>query len=140
MGEKGRLGSGGYFMAIIDLLKESFPVLGRHLLLDEQILDEPFSLMLKTELSCSDILPYYMLWCVKNPESLNTVSDGTLNAISEYGRCKNKENQYLNFKYCCNKSQLKALISFLQWFETNYDFYDDEQFKRTLKRWQSAQV
>ena len=123
-------------MNILAELIESFPVLKQGLVSEIEIIEESDPLMLESDLTCFEILPHYLLWCVKHPEDNDLVSDGVLHAIAEYGRCKDPNNNYLNFKYCCNEQQRNTILNFLIWFAKNYLVYDKEQYKRTFRRWQ----
>jgi len=123
-------------MNILRELEESFPILNNNQISDDQILDEPHPSMLQTDLSEIEVLPFYMVWCVKNSNNLNTVPDGTIAVIAEYGRRKGDDKQSLFVTSCCNDAQITTIFNFLLWFKLNFDYYDEQQFQRTFVRWQ----
>ena len=90
----------------------------------------------KEEINTLLYVPSYILWCIKNKEKDgNLVVVYTLNALAEYGRAKDENNKYLNFKFLCNSSQRKAILNFLKWCEINLELNDEKQLQRTLKHW-----
>jgi hypothetical protein len=84
------------------------------------------------------VVPAYMLWCARHPESPELVSDFTLAALAEYGRCKNPENPHLNFLYRCTENQLDAVVSFLEWASEAIPFHHREMVERALRNWKNA--
>jgi len=80
-------------------------------------------------------IPSYMLWCLKNKESM-LVDSYLINALSEYGRCKNPENEYLNFMFRCSKAQRNVISNFLIWCSAELYTVDQTQIERALKNWQ----
>jgi hypothetical protein len=83
-------------------------------------------------------VPAYMLWCVRNPESAELVSDFTLAALAEYGRCKNPENAHLNFLHRCSEEQLEAVVLFLEWASDAIPIHHRETVERALRNWKNA--
>jgi hypothetical protein len=83
-----------------------------------------------------NLVPSYMLWCVRNRDSNgNLVIDGTVNALSEYGRSKNPNIEHLNFKFLCNSKQRSVVLNFLQWCLTEELLVDEVQVQRACKHW-----
>ena len=80
-------------------------------------------------------IPSYMLWCLKNKESM-LIDSYLINALSEYGRCKDPENEYLNFMFRCSKEQRNVISNFLVWCSTELYTVDQTQIERALKNWQ----
>lgn len=117
-------------------LREAFPVLsGDELVTEQQILDEPYPLMLVTEVDDFDVLPFYMQWCVKHPDHPATVPDGTLDAIATYGRSRNPKSAYSEFKPRCSEAQVHAIQTFLDWLGERAEFVDKKQLERALQNW-----
>ncbi len=56
--------------------------------------------------------------------------------VPRYGRVKDKENSYMNFKYLCNAEQKAFVYNFLKWCETNLEFINKKQLQRALKHWE----
>ena len=84
-------------------------------------------------------VPTYMLWCAENPsKEPELVFDYTLDALEEYGRCKDPANTDLNFKYRCSPEQVGVVVSFLSWCESELQLVDKNQISRALDRWSSA--
>lgn len=79
-------------------------------------------------------VPAYMLWCLINKDS-ELVDMNIVNALAEYGRSKNHENNYLNFKFRCNIEQKNTVIMFLKWCMAEISTSDKTQIERALKNW-----
>jgi hypothetical protein len=81
-------------------------------------------------------VPSYMIWVLRNRElDGNLNCDYTILALAEYGRAKDSENEFLNFKYRCSKSQKSQIVLFLIWCKENLKFCDNAQIQRSLKHW-----
>jgi hypothetical protein len=71
---------------------------------------------IKEEVDLAKYVPSYMYWVAKHGADENSmVSDHTLAALAEYGRCKDGDIKHLNFKYLCNLRQKEVVINFLKW-------------------------
>lgn len=82
------------------------------------------------------IVPSYMLWCARYKDGDgNLVIGNTIHALAEYGRAKNPDNTYLNFKFLCSAQQKTAVLAFLQWLETENLIVDRKQIQRACKSW-----
>ena len=82
-------------------------------------------------------VPAYLKYCVANEGEDSLVLMHTINAVAEYGRCKNPENGHLNFKFQCNKDQIHAVLEFLHW-AMNQPSEDETQIARAIKNWRKA--
>lgn len=83
-----------------------------------------------------NLVPSYMLWCVRNRDlNGNLIIDGTVNALSEYGRSKNPNIEHLNFKFLCNSKQRSVVLMFLQWCLTEDLLVNEVQVQRACKHW-----
>ncbi len=80
------------------------------------------------------IVPAYMLWCLRKKDLL-LVDMWTVNALSEYGRTKIKDNTYFNFKYRCNAEQKDCVLSFLKWCNNEIITAEKIQIERAIKQW-----
>ncbi len=91
---------------------------------------------LKEEVDLTKYVPSYMYWVTRNGTDENgLVSDHTLAALAEYGRCKDGDIKHLNFKHLCNPSQKEVVINFLKWCQTHLLLSDNEQISRAIKQW-----
>ncbi len=103
---------------------------------DSWILENPNLMELGEDFDAIQNVPSYMLWCVRHPDKPDKlVFDYTINALAEYGRCKEPANSYLNFIHLCNSEQKGTIASFLVWCKRNIPFIDDEQIDRSLVYW-----
>ncbi len=107
--------------------------LSKDILLEDSFVEENQDLM---ELAVEDHLmvyvPCYMLWCLKYKDS-ELVDLNTVNALSEYGRCKSKEG----FRSLCSEEQREVVHKFLVWCSKEIYTADTVQIERALKNWSS---
>jgi len=104
---------------------------------DEFIEHNPNLMEIEGDLNLMTIVPAYLKWCIKHgEENGNLVCSYTLNSLSEYGRAKDSNNSYLNFKYLCNSQQKSAVLSFLKWCLSNFELVDLKHIERAIKNWQ----
>ena len=123
-------------MELAEEIKKEFNLSPETVVSDDYIQDNVDLMWIKEEINTLLYVPSYVLWCIKNKEKDgNLVVVYTLNALAEYGRAKDKENNHLNFKFLCNSNQKEAVLKFLQWCEINLELVDDKQLQRTLKHW-----
>ncbi len=103
---------------------------------DEFILSNGDIMWLKEEVDLAKYVPSYMYWVARNGiDEHGLVSDHTLSALAEYGRCKDGDIKHLNFKHLCNPKQKEVVINFLKWCQTNLLISDSEQVLRAIKQW-----
>lgn len=95
-------------------------------------------LELSSPVDLISVVPAYMQWCINHPQSTSLVVTGTIWALAEYGRSKSPANSYLNFKFLCNKAQVKAVVDFLEWCKQNQPYEDQEQIDRAHRNWQNT--
>ncbi len=82
-------------------------------------------------------VPNYILWCLRNRDrDGNLVAHHIIRTLSEYGRAKNPNNDYLNFKYKCSLSQKELVIEFLKWSRSGLVLAEEEIINRAIKQWQ----
>lgn len=86
-------------------------------------------------------LPAYMIYVLKtfreNHQSMVYLK--TLEALSEYGKCKNKELSYLNVKYILNDAQLKSVRAFLKHLRYNQPAnIDIEWIVKIINNWKNT--
>jgi len=118
-------------------LEEVFSLTSKTMISNEYIQNNPDLMWIKKRIDLMTYVPSYILWCLKNKESEgNLVCDYTLNALAEYGRAKDKENSYINFKYLCNAEQKAFVYNFLKWCAANLEFINKKQLQRALKHWE----
>lgn len=117
------------------ILKE-FSLSSETLLPDSFIEKNDDLMWLEGEIDYLVYVPSYMLWCIRNGEKDgNLVCERTISAIAEFGRCKNSELSHLNFRFLCRDEQRAVVSSFLVWASNNLELCDNEQIKRSIKRW-----
>lgn len=123
-------------MSIVEKLVTAFPDAAHAASVDDAfILANPSIMEIPRALDLLQVVPAYMLWCAKNPDAPALVSDRTLQALAEYGRCKDPENTYLNFRYLCAQSQVEAVSAFLEWAHETLPFLHEEQLDRARRNW-----
>lgn len=118
-------------------IEQAFCLTSETIISDDYIQNNPDLMWIKKQINLMIYVPSYMLWCLKNKESEgNLVCDFTLNALAEYGRAKDKENSYLNFKYLCNTEQKGIVYDFIKWCKENLELINEKQIQRILKYWE----
>lgn len=122
-------------MNIADQLTEAFPEADVSAMDDAFIQANPNVMELPEPVDLLRVVPAYMLWCVNHPDAPALVSDFTLRALAEYGRCKQPAFEYLNFRYRCSQRQIDAVSAFLAWASETVPFHDDVQLERARLRW-----
>ena len=105
---------------------------------DADIVGNPNVMELPGSIDLMAAVPAYMLWCTQHPDSAELVSDFTLAALAEYGRCKNPDNRYLNFRYLCSPNQLEVVVSFLEWAAQTFPFSTPDMIDRALRNWRNT--
>ena len=107
---------------------------------DQSIRATPDPMEVEGEPDLLRVVPAYMLWCIRNTQEDDDylVSDHTINALAEYGRCTDQKNRYLNFRYRCNAQQMSAVSHFLAWCKRNLPFANKVQIDRSLKHWRAS--
>ncbi len=118
----------------IEIIK-SFSLSLESIIEDSFIEENPSIMEIEVESELMQYVPSYMLWCLKNKDSA-LVDTHIVNALAEYGRCKNPENEHLNFMFRCSSEQRKVVTNFLIWCSTEIASSDQEQICRALKNWQ----
>ena len=109
---------------------------GEPVICDEFIRSNEDVMWIKEEVDLAKYVPSYMYWVARNGVDENgLVSDHTLAALAEYGRCKDSSIKHLNFKYLCSLRQKEVVINFLKWCQTNLLISDGEQVSRAIKQW-----
>lgn len=119
-------------------IEQVFCLTANTIISDEFIQDNPDLMWIKNEINLIEYVPSYMLWCIRHKKfegEGSLIYDFTLNALAEYGRAKDKENSYLNFKHLCNAEQKAVVYNFLKWCEANLEHINEKQLQRTLKHW-----
>jgi len=124
-------------MNIADCLVKAFPKATSWARV-EDIEANPNLMELRGSVDLIAAVPVYMLWCVHHPDSSELVSDFTLAALAEYGRCKSPENPHLNFRFRCSTEQLEVVVSFLEWSSHAVQFQQAEMIERSLRNWKDA--
>jgi hypothetical protein len=84
-------------------------------------------------------VPAYMAWCARNghrPAEL--VHDYTVDALAVFGRSKNLQITYLDFKHRCTAEQKQVVLEFLHWYLDPALLVNTEQVERSIKRWSAA--
>lgn len=123
-------------MDLISNILEEFNLSEDDLISSSFISDNEDLMWIKADINLILYVPSYMVWCIKNKNiSDSLIFDYTINAISEYGRCKDESNNYLNFKYQCTPEQIIIIVQFLDWCLNNLMFCDKLQIKRSIKHW-----
>jgi len=123
---------------IADRLTEAFPEADISMLDDAFIRANPNVMELPASVDRLRVVPVYMLWCLNHPDDPALVSDFTLHALAEYGRCKQPALEHLNFRYRCSQRQIDAVAAFLAWASEAVPFRDDVQLERAHRRWTSS--
>lgn len=124
-------------MTIADRLTEAFPEADVPAMDDAFIRAKPNVMELPGPVDLLRVVPLYMLWCVRHPDDPALVSDFTLRALAEYGRCQQPGLEHLNFRYRCSPRQIDAVSAFLAWAAEALPFHDDVQLERARRRWTS---
>ena len=123
-------------MNIEILIIESFGLSEKNIISDEFIELNEDLMWLKEEVDYFVYLPSYMLWCIRNSDSnQNLVCDRTVSTIAEFGRYEGSEITHLKFKSRCSVIQRSVIVSFLNWVLVNTVVCNEEEIKRSLKRW-----
>ncbi|MEO5626310.1 MAG: hypothetical protein ABIQ70_09925 [Dokdonella sp.] len=126
-------------MSILEQLVSAFPQDLSSACVDEDfILANPNVMELSGQPDLLDVVPAYIRWCTKYPAESNLVSDYTLAALAEYGRCNNPTNSYLNFRHLCSPEQQEAVVAFLAWASKAIPFHHEAQLARALHNWKSV--
>jgi hypothetical protein len=126
-------------MDIIEQLVSAFPQASSVRSVDESfILANPNVMELGGPIDLLNVVPAYMLWCAQNPQNLSLASTYTLGALAEYGRCKSRDNAYLNFRYLCSTRQVEAVTAFLEWASHAIPFHNESQILRAIGNWKSS--
>lgn len=123
-------------MNIVEKLSSAFPDPSSVSAVDDAfIVANPDIMMIPRPVELLNVVPAYMLWCAKHPDDPTLVSDCTLNALAEYGRCKNPDNTYLNFRHLCSQRQVEAVSAFLDWSHQALPFHNEAQLERARRNW-----
>jgi hypothetical protein len=124
-------------MDITSQILNEFHLSEDDIILDEFICENDDLMWIKSEINYMVYVPSYMLWCLKNRErDGNLICDNTINALAEYGRAKDLNNEYLSFKFQCSNQQKQLVRLFLSWCSNNLEFCNIEQIERSIKHWQ----
>lgn len=124
---------------LIEQLVSAFPRASSAGSVDETlILANPNVMELAGPTDLLEVVPMYLLWCARNPEDSGLTSDYTLHALAEYGRCRNREDAHLNFRFLCSPSQIAAVVAFAEWASQAFPFCNESQLERTIRRWRSS--
>jgi len=84
-------------------------------------------------------VPAYMAWCARNGHKpAELVHDYTVNALAMFGRSKNLQVAYLNFKHHCTLEQKEVVLKFLHWYLDPALLVNTEQVARSIRRWSAA--
>ena len=103
---------------------------------DEWIVEHPNVMEIEGDFDSLKDVPAYMLWCVRNSEREDLlVIDYTLNALAEYGRCKDANLAHLNFRHLCNSDRRRVVRLFLSWCSDSLSMVDADQLERCIRRW-----
>lgn len=124
--------------SIADRLTEAFPEADVSAMDEAFIQANPNLMELPAPVDLLHVVPVYMLWCAKHPDDPALVSDFTLHALAEYGRCQQPGLDHLNFRYRCSPRQIDAVSAFLAWASEALPFHDDVQLERARRRWTSS--
>jgi hypothetical protein len=123
-------------LSIAETISSAFQkVLADPALTDDQIKATKDPMELPDRLPLIDVVPCFMLYCAKYPEDDSLVAYFTVNALAEYGRAKDSDNDYLNFKFKCDDHQKDAVAAFLIWAKGAPNYEDEDQIDRALRRW-----
>ncbi|AND70275.1 hypothetical protein ATSB10_28210 [Dyella thiooxydans] len=125
-------------MSIADRLTEAFPEADVSAMDDAFIRAKLNIMELPAPVDLLRVVPLYMLWCVRHPDDPALVSDFTLRALAEYGRCQQPGLEHLNFRYRCSQRQIDAVSAFLAWAAEALPFRDDVQLERARRRWTTS--
>ncbi|WP_158880375.1 hypothetical protein [Rhodanobacter sp. L36] len=126
-------------MNIIEQLVSAFPQASLVGSIDDAfILANPNVMELSGPTDLFEVVPVYMLWCAKNSQDVGLATTYTLGALAEYGRCKSRDNAYLNFRYLCSPYQQQVVAAFLEWSSTAISFHNESQLERTIRNWKSS--
>lgn len=124
-------------MSLEKEIEQAFCITPETIISDDYIQNNPDLMWIKKQINLMIYVPSYMLWCLKNKESEgNLVCDFTLNALAEYGRAKDKENSYLNFKYLCNEEQKGIVYNFIKWCKSDLEHINIKQIDRMFRYWE----
>ncbi|MEM1262002.1 MAG: hypothetical protein AAGH76_06380 [Pseudomonadota bacterium] len=105
---------------------------------DEQIRSTQNPMELREPESLLRVVPCYIQYCIDYPQDDSLVAYCTINAIAEYGRCKDPSDSYLNFKFLCNEQQRLAVAEFLVWANGPPHFEDETQIRRAVRNWRKT--
>ena len=100
---------------------------------DEFIEDNPNIMELPDNPDLMAYVPAYMIWSLRYGDK-GLVDMHTVGCLAEYGRCKDPDNDYLNFKFRCSEPQKLVVSEFLQWC-LEVPGLDNKQIERALKNW-----
>ena len=81
------------------------------------------------------LVPSYMLWCI-NAEDKLLVDHHLIHVLAEYGRAKHDGPEWLRFMHQCNREQVKVVLTFLRWCESNLLVVDEKQLRRAIQNWE----
>ncbi|WP_415901026.1 hypothetical protein [Neptuniibacter sp. QD48_11] len=121
-------------MEILEEIRDAFPKVESEPLSDDFIESHENLLEIESDFDHFAYVPAYMLWVVRNKDK-GLVEMYTTNALAEYGRCKQADYTYLNFKHRCNSRQRTVVRNFLNWCAEAVLTSDTQQIKRALKNW-----
>ncbi|GAB2886032.1 hypothetical protein GCM10027046_13130 [Uliginosibacterium flavum] len=83
-------------------------------------------------------VPAYMLWCAAHPGDTSLITDWTVNALAEFGRSKDPQSAWLNFRFRCTQEQRQVVVCFLEWSLNETPFLNEKQIERARRNWQHA--
>lgn len=121
-----------------DLVKETFPLIMEKPIIESKFIEEnPNILEISEDIDFLKVVPSYMLWVLKYKDKY-LVDDWLIDCLAEFGRSKNNESTYLNFKYLCNHKQIEVVIEFLEWCKKELIVCNVVQIDRSLKNWRDV--
>jgi hypothetical protein len=120
---------------LVNNIKTAF-MLSEDIVSDEFITSHPNLMWLDEEINYMVYVPIFMVWCLLNKHDEGIlVYDHTISALSEFGRCKNRHLNHLNFKFLCNTEQKELVYQFLIWCRSKLSLPYEKQLDRTIKSW-----
>jgi hypothetical protein len=119
-------------------LQVAFPTIRDKELSDSYIEEHPDPMWDVPEIPLIRAIPLYMLWCIENRTSEGAlVIDGTIQALNKYGRAKNAEIEWQNFRFKCNEHQIEAVLKFLYWCKNSLVLDYEPALSRAIKNWKN---
>ena len=120
-------------------IAEAFHLSENNVISEDYICSHPDPMGDISDLEPLQYMPSYMAWCVQNRDmDGNLICMYTINALAEFGRCKNPDLTYLAFKFRCSPEQKQAVIGFLNWSLANLPLENKEQIGRAIKQWSGS--